>query len=61
MTNENKKSAMIWLPKNVSSHIDVNGNLDRTMSKTNSWLMYAGIGIAIPAIISGLRYVDPPS
>ncbi|RKP47213.1 DUF1648 domain-containing protein [Cohnella endophytica] len=47
------------LPDNVASHYNVHGEVDRTMAKWSFWLLYAGLGIALPVLISLSRYIDP--
>ncbi|WP_256759071.1 SdpI family protein [Cohnella sp. WQ 127256] len=47
------------LPDEVASHYNVHGEADRTMVKWSFWLMYAGVGIALPSFLSAMRYIDP--
>ncbi|GLX68730.1 SdpI family protein [Paenibacillus glycanilyticus] len=47
------------LPDVVGSHYNVRGEQDGTMAKANMWLMYGGIGIALPVFLSIVRAVDP--
>jgi len=47
------------LPDQVASHYNISGEADRTMTKWSFWLMYAGIGVALPTFLSVMRYVDP--
>lgn len=47
------------LPDNVASHYNIQGEADRMMTKSSFWLMYAGIGVILPLVISILRFVDP--
>ncbi|MFB9278304.1 SdpI family protein [Cohnella cellulosilytica] len=47
------------LPEIVASHYNVNGEADRTMAKWSFWLLNAALTIALPALLSVMRYVDP--
>ncbi|WP_239615907.1 SdpI family protein [Cohnella mopanensis] len=47
------------LPDQVASHYNVYGEQDRTMVKWSFWLMYAGLSVALPGVLSALRYIDP--
>ncbi|WP_336775584.1 SdpI family protein [Paenibacillus sp. MMO-58] len=47
------------LPDVVGSHYNVKGEQDGTMTKSGMWLLYAGIGIALPVFLSVVRNVDP--
>ncbi|QJD85164.1 SdpI family protein [Cohnella herbarum] len=47
------------LPDEVAAHYNINGEADRMMSRTSFWLMYAGIGIVLPTLLSVMRYIDP--
>ncbi|ACT04080.1 SdpI family protein [Paenibacillus sp. JDR-2] len=47
------------LPDVVGSHYNVKGEQDGTMAKSGMWLLYAGIGIALPVFLSVVRNVDP--
>jgi len=47
------------LPDQVVSHYNVGGEADRTMVKWSFWLMVAALTVALPALLSVLRYVDP--
>lgn len=62
-------NAVIWaifyfafndrMPDTVASHFNFQGEQDRTMAKGAFWLMYAGLGIALPALLSVIRFADP--
>lgn len=43
------------LPDIVGSHYNMNGEQDGSMSKSNMWLVYAGIGIALPVFLSVVK------
>jgi uncharacterized membrane protein len=47
------------LPEHVASHFNLQGEQDRSMAKGGFWLLYAGLGIALPAFLSFARYLDP--
>jgi uncharacterized membrane protein len=47
------------LPDEVAAHYNINGEADRMMSRSSFWLMYAGIGIVLPTVLSVIRYIDP--
>ncbi|TCM91111.1 putative membrane protein [Paenibacillus sp. BK033] len=47
------------LPDVVGSHYNIRGEQDGTMAKSGMWLLYAGIGIALPVFLSVVRNVDP--
>ncbi|WP_372629623.1 SdpI family protein [Cohnella sp.] len=47
------------LPDIVASHYNINGEADRTMAKWSFWLMNAALTVALPALLSVMRYVDP--
>jgi Predicted integral membrane protein len=47
------------LPDVVGSHYNIKGEQDGTMAKSSMWLVYAGIGIALPVFLSVIRNVDP--
>lgn len=47
------------LPQEVASHYNINGEQDRTMAKWSFWLLYGGVGVFLPTVLSGLRYIDP--
>jgi len=47
------------LPDQVASHYNIGGEADNTMAKWSFWLMYAGFGVAMPTVLSVMRYVDP--
>ncbi|CAM3093564.1 SdpI family protein [Paenibacillus lupini] len=47
------------LPDIVGSHYNINGEQDGSMSKSNMWLVYAGIGIALPVFLSVVKNIDP--
>jgi uncharacterized membrane protein len=47
------------LPEQVAAHYNINGEADRMMSGSSFWLMYAGIGVALPTVLSVMRYIDP--
>ncbi|MCM3630633.1 SdpI family protein [Paenibacillus glycanilyticus] len=47
------------LPDVVGSHYNIRGEQDGTMAKSSMWLVYAGIGIALPVFLSVIRNVDP--
>ncbi|MCD9022350.1 SdpI family protein [Cohnella silvisoli] len=47
------------LPANMASHYNIHGEQDGTMAKWSFWLMYAGIGLALPTFLSAMRYIDP--
>jgi uncharacterized membrane protein len=47
------------LPAIVGSHFDLHGEINGTMGKTGFWLLYAGLGICLPTLLSFIRYIDP--
>ncbi|WP_391574616.1 SdpI family protein [Cohnella sp.] len=47
------------LPDTVASHYNINGEADRTMTKWSFWLFNAALTVALPALLSLIRYVDP--
>lgn len=47
------------LPASMASHYNVHGEQDDTMAKWSFWLLYAAIGVALPTILSAMRYIDP--
>ncbi|TFE29067.1 SdpI family protein [Cohnella luojiensis] len=47
------------LPDTVNSHYNTKGEADDTMAKRSFWLLYAGIGLVLPTVLSLLRYIDP--
>jgi len=47
------------LPDEVASHYNIRGEADDTMSRGGFWLFYAGMGVALPTVLSLARYVDP--
>jgi uncharacterized membrane protein len=47
------------LPDVMGSHYNFRGEQDGTMPKWGFWLMYIGVGVALPAIMSVMRYADP--
>ncbi|WP_235427020.1 SdpI family protein [Cohnella kolymensis] len=47
------------LPDVMGSHYNLKGEQDGTMPKWGFWLMYIGLGVAMPTILSVMRYVDP--
>ncbi|QMV41631.1 SdpI family protein [Cohnella cholangitidis] len=47
------------LPDQVASHYNIRGEQDDTMAKWSFWLMYAGIGVALPTVLSFMRHIDP--
>lgn len=47
------------LPDNVASHYNASGEINGRMAKWSFWLMYAGLGVALPVLLSVARYIDP--
>lgn len=47
------------LPDVVGTHYNMNGEQDGTMSKISFWLMNAALTIALPSLLSVMRFIDP--
>jgi uncharacterized membrane protein len=47
------------LPDEVASHFNIHGEQDGSMSKMNFCLVFGAIAIALPALMSGIRFIDP--
>ncbi|MGO4108473.1 SdpI family protein [Paenibacillus sp. YAF4_2] len=47
------------LPDVVGTHYNMRGEQNGSMSRFHMWLVYAGIGIVLPAFLSMMRFVDP--
>ncbi|WP_373230831.1 SdpI family protein [Cohnella sp.] len=47
------------LPNEVGSHYNIRGEQDGSMSKTSFWLMNGAICVALPGLLSFMRYIDP--
>jgi uncharacterized membrane protein len=47
------------LPDEVGSHFNIHGKQDGSMSKTSFWLVYGTIAVALPALLSVTRFIDP--
>lgn len=47
------------LPERVTSHYNVSGEADRTMTKASFWLLYGAIGTILPSLMTLIRQIDP--
>lgn len=47
------------LPDEVGTHYNLQGEQDGSMSKTSFWLMNGALCVALPALLSVLRLIDP--
>lgn len=47
------------LPDQVGTHYNLQGEQDGSMSKMGFWLMNGAISVALPAVLSVLRLIDP--
>ncbi|MBN2980582.1 MULTISPECIES: SdpI family protein [Cohnella] len=47
------------LPDIMPTHFNVAGDVDDTAPKWQFWLMYGGLAVLLPSILSATRFIDP--